>query len=202
MSDRITLWHPFLFSIVFCIMPFTEYGSLIPIIQIVNPLIALFVFALFLFFLIKLIVKKENSAAAILTPLLIIFWNYGMLYEYLSNYTRETRFHKYVFIISAIVTLIIFFIYTVKVMRLTEITIKYLNKCFCIIACTLIIINIFSITARVKNFTKTVETLASPSISNQEYTVPRPESYVLRVLEYSAPSYIKCDFQYFISPLV
>ncbi|MBA4391877.1 MAG: hypothetical protein C0399_13210, partial [Syntrophus sp. (in: bacteria)] len=202
MTDKLALLHPLLFSIIFVIMPFTQYAGLIPAAQVVVPFIVICVCALFFYLIIKRIVKKADVAVAVLSPLLVIFCNYGTLYEYISSLTSGTKLKGPVLGLATLFILIILVVYIVKILRLREGAISKVNKSFCIIAGALIIFNIFSITVQSIATAKVIEASGRPDITIQKQTGPLPDIYFVILDEYAAPSQMKSYFQYDMSPFV
>ena len=202
MKDKLALLHPLLFLIIFVIMPYAQYAGLIPLAQTIVPFIVLCVFALFFYLIIKRIVKKADVAVALLTPFLIIFWNYGILYEYISSLTNGTKFKSPVLILATLFILIILVVYIVKVLRVREVTIKKVNKFFCIIAVALIIFNIFSATRQSIATEKIIESSSMTGIPLRNHISPLPDIYFVILDEYAAPSQMKSYLQYDMSPFV
>ena len=107
MIDKLALLHPLLFSIIFVIMPFTQYAGLIPPVQVIMPFIVICALASLLYFIFKLIVKKSEVTVAILSPLLILFFNYGTLYEYISSQIGVTKLKGPILILATLFILLI-----------------------------------------------------------------------------------------------
>lgn len=202
MSDKLALLHPLLFSIIFVIMPYTQYAGLIPPAQVVVSFIVICVFALFSYLIIKRIVKKRGVAVAVLSPLLIIFFNYGTLYEHITELTQGTKLDVPVLILATLFILIILVVYIVKILRAHEGTQKSVNKAFCVIAVTLIIFNTFSITMQSIMTAKIIESSGMTGIPLQKNTGPLPDIYFVILDEWAAPSQMKSYFHYDISPFV
>ncbi len=202
MTNKLILTHPFLFSIIFVIMPFTQYAGLIPPGQIILPLIAVCAFTVLLYFFIKLLVKKTGTAIALLSPLLIVFCNYGTVYEYISSYTSGTYLKTVILAASSIIILFAFVFYIIKLLRFSENRINKINKVFCVIAGILIIYNVYSITMQSVAYAKTNETLDTKYISTQKQPEHRPDIYFIILDEYAAPSQMRSYFNYDMSPFV
>jgi len=200
--DKLLLWHPLLFLIIFVIMPFTQYAGLIPPAQFVMPFIVVCTFSLFLYFIIKYIVRKEDAAMAVLSPVLIVLFNYGTLYEYISSLTRGTQLKVPVLGLTTIIILFGLIVYFVKVKRAHEFTIKKVNKVFFIIAAALIFLNTFNITLQsfaIAKINRLSETSAIPKL---HLTGPLPDIYFVILDEYAAPSQMKSYFQHDMKPFV
>jgi len=202
MIDKIALFHPLLFSFVFVISPYTQYAGLIPPMQIVVPFILICVFTIFLYFIIKRIVTKANLAVAILAPMLILFFYYGTLYEYISSLTRGTKLRIPVLILANLLILIILVIFIVKVFRWHEGAIKKTNRIFFVIAASIIVFNTFSIIKQYIVSPKLNASLGMPGISKQNHTEYFPDIYFIILDEYAAPSQMKSYFQYDMSPFI
>jgi len=202
LTDKLILLHPLLFSIIFVIMPFTQYAGLIPPGQIVLPLIAVCAFSLLLYFLIKLIVKKAGTSVALLSPLLIVFCNYGTLYEYISSYTSGTYLKGIVLAATSIIILFALIFYIIKSLRFSNNRIAKINKVFCIIAGILLIFNAYSITMQAVAYAKINGTLNTKNISIYKQPERLPDIYFIVLDEYAAPSQMKSYFNHDMSPFV
>lgn len=202
MTDKLILWHPLLFAIISVIMPFTQYAGLIPPSQIVAPFIVICTFSLLLYFIIKRMVKKTDVAVTVLSPLLYLFFSYGILHNYISLLTAGKYFNLPVLILMMVVILIILVVYIVKVLRAHEGTIRYVNGAIFAIACGLIIFNVFSITMRSIATAKVIESSRMTGSTPQKHTGPLPDIYFVILDEYAAPSQMKSYFQYDMSPFV
>lgn len=199
---KLLLWHPLLFLILVVIMPFTQYAGLIPPTQIAVPFLVIGTFALLLYLIIKRMVKKADVAVSVLSPLLIFFLNYGILHQYISDLTRETKFRAPVLILAILVMFIIIVVYIVKVLRAHEATIKNVNKIFCVVACGLIIFNVFSITMQSIATAKINGSSGMLGPPRQNQASSLPDIYFVILDEYAAPSQMKNYFQYDVSPFV
>ncbi|MBU0646759.1 hypothetical protein KJ611_04825 [Patescibacteria group bacterium] len=184
------------------IVPYTQYAGLIAPAQVVVPFIVICVLALFSYLIIKRIVKKADVASAVLSPLLIIFCNYGVLYEYISSLTNGIKIKGPVLILATLFILIILAVYIEKVLGAHEVTIKNVNKFFCVIAVALIIFNTFSITMQSIATAKVIEASGMPGITLPKQSGPLPDIYFVILDEYAAPSQMKNDFHYDMSPFV
>jgi hypothetical protein len=202
MIDKLILWHPLLFSIVFVIMPFTQYAGLIPPAQIVAPFIVICAFASLSYFIIKRIVKKVGVAVALLSPLMIIYCNYGILYEYILSLTSGTKLKGPMLALATLVILIVLIVYVIKVLRLYGGAIKKVNKAFCVISGALIISNAFSITMQSIATAKINGSSGTLGISIQKHIGPLPDIYFVILDDYAAPSQMKRYFHYDMSPFV
>ena len=202
MTNKIILWHPLLFSIIFVIRPFTQFAGLIPPAQIAAPFIVICAFALLSYFIIKRIVKKAGLAVAVLSPLLIIFCNFGTLYEYISELTRGTKHKFLVLVLATLVILIVLIVYNWKVLSLRENAINVVNKAFFVIAGALIIFNAFSITTQSIGTAKIIGSLGTLDTSLQKNSGTLPDIYFVILDEYAAASQMKSYFQYDMSPFV
>lgn len=179
MSYKLALLHPLLFSIIFVIMPYTQYAGLIPPAQVIVPFIVICVFALFSYLIIKRIVKKADIAVAVLSPLLIIFCHYGTFYEYISSLTSGTKLKGPVLALATLVILIVLIVYIMKVLRLHEGAINKVNKAFCVIAGALIISNAFSITMQSIAAAKIKGLQEHPTFLCKNILAPVPTSILL-----------------------
>jgi len=202
MTNKIILWHPLLFSIIFVIMPFMQFAGLIPPSQIAAPFIVICAFALLSYFIIKRIVKKAGLAVAVLSPLLIISCNFGTVYEYISGLTSGTRLKLPVLVLATLVILIVLIVYNMKVLSLHEGAVNKVNKAFCVIAGALIISNAFIINAQSIDTTKIIGSLGKLDISIIKNSGTLPDIYFVILDEYAAPSQMKSYFQYDMSPFV
>jgi hypothetical protein len=202
MTNKIVLWHPLLFSIIFVIMPFTQFAGLIPPGQIAVPFIVICAFVLLSYFIIKRIVKRTGLAVAVLSPLLIIFCNYGSLYEYISELTRGTQHKFLVLVLATLVILIVLIVYNWKVLSLRERAINIVNKAFCVIAGALIMFNAFSIIAQSIGTAKIIKSSGTLDVSMPKNARTHPDIYFVILDEYAAPSQMKNYFQYDMSPFV
>jgi hypothetical protein len=202
MTNKLILWHPLLFSIIFVTRPFTQFAGLIPPAQIAAPFIVICAFALLSYFIIKCIVKKAGLAVALLSPLLIILCNYGTLYEYISERTSGTKHKLLVLALITLVILVVLVVFNRKVLSLRESAINIVNKAFCVIAGALIIINAFSITAQAIGTAKTINSSGTLDVSMQKNIRIQPDIYFVMLDEYAAPSQMKRYFQYDMSPFV
>jgi len=202
MTNKIILWHPLLFSIIFVVRPFTQFAGLIPPAQIAAPFIVICAFALLSYFIIKRIVKKAGLAVAVLSPLLIIFCNYGALYEYISELTRGTKHKFLVLVLATLVLLIVLIVYNWKVLSLRENAINVVNKGFCVIAGALIIFNAFSITTQSISTAKIIGSSGTLDTFLQKNSGTLSDIYFVILDEYAAPSQMKRYFQYDMSPFV
>jgi hypothetical protein len=202
MSDKLVLLHPLLFSIIFVIMPYAQWDGVIPPVQIVMPFVAICLLSLSSYLIIKRIVKKADVAVALLSPLLIFLLNYGILHQYVSGITGETRFKAPVLIVPVLLILIVLVVFIVKVLRAHEVTIRIVNKAFFAIAFVLLILNVFSVT---KQSLTTAKVPGSPRLTGsnlQKDTRLLPDIYFVVLDEYAAPSQMKNYFQYDMSPFV
>ena len=202
MRAKLVLLHPLLFSAIFVIMPYTQYAGLIPPSQVVMPFIVICVFVLFSYLIIKRIVKKADAAVAVLSPLLIIFCNYGILYEYISSLTSGTKLKGSVLILATLFILIILVFYIVKVLRAHEVTIRNVNKYSFVIAVALILFNTFSITMQSIATAEAIYASGRSGITLQKQTGPLPDIYFVILDEYAAPSQMKSYFHYDMSSFV
>jgi hypothetical protein len=202
MTYKLISWHPLLFSIIFVTKPFTQFAGLIPPTQIAVPFIVICAFAFLSYFIFKRIVKKAGLAVALLSPLLIIVCNYGVLYEYISELTRGTSHKFLVLVLATLVILIVLIVYIRKVLSLRESAINIVNKGFCVIAGALIIINAFSITTQAIGTAKIIGSSGTPGISMQKNTRTYPDIYFVILDEYAAPSQMKKYFQHDVSSFV
>jgi len=202
MTDKLILWHPVLFAIIFVIMPFTQYAGLIPYSLIVVPFVVICTFTLIFYLIIKYIVKKADVAIAVLSPMLIFFLGYGILHQYISDLAGDAKLRDPLLILAILVTLIIIAVYIVKIMRTHKENIKKVNKACYVIAVAIIIYNAFSITAQSIATAKIIESSRMTGIPLQKHTGPFPDIYFVILDEYAAPSQMKSYFQYDMMPFV
>jgi len=200
--DKIFLWHPLLFAILFVIMPFTQYAGLIPSAQIAAPFIVICVFALLLYFIIKSIVKKAGAAVALLSPLLVTLFNYGILYEYISSLTSGTKLKGPFLILATLIILVILTAYIFRVLRAHDETIRNVNKLFFMLVVALILFNTYSISMQSIASAKVIDGSRRPDITLPKKTGPLPDIYFIILDEYAAPSQTKSYFNYDMSPFV
>jgi hypothetical protein len=202
MIDKIILIHPLLFSFIFVISPYAQYDELIPATQIFRPLIILYAITLISFLLIKLMTKNEGISVAILSPFLMIFCNYGVMYDAMSQYLRGTKLHAVVVVISIIVILIVMILYIIRIIRAHADAIKKVNTGFCIVAVCLFIYNIFISTIDMADPTKIKEANFFSVSSNKNENRTLPDIYFIILDEYAAPSQMKSLFRYDMTPFV
>lgn len=202
MINKIILFHPFLFSLLFVITPYAQYANLIPARQVFLPLIILCIFALIMFFIIKRIVKKAGVAVAILTPILIVLLGYGILYDTISFYTKPINLNVPALILCTLIIMIILVVYSVKLVRVRENTVKKINEVFSAIACTLIVFSVFSIATQANATANYIGTLDDNDIFVKNHIPYLPDIYFIMLDEYAGPSQMKSDFSYDMTPFV
>ena len=205
MIDKIILIHPLLFSLIFVMMPYTQYVNLIPARQVFLPLVILCIFALILFFIIKRIVKKTGIAVALLTPILIVLLGYGILYKNISIYMRASRAIKLngpALILCTLIIMIILVVYSVKLFRAHKNTVMKINTYFSAIACTLIVFNVISITMQANAIAKYTATLDINDIVIKKSIYGLPDIYFVILDGYAGPSQMKNYFSYDMTPFI
>jgi hypothetical protein len=148
------------------------------------------------------IVKKAGLAVAALSPLLIVFCNYGAFYEYISELTRGTQHKFLVLVLATLVILIVLIVYNWKVLSLRQNAINIVNKAFYVIASALIMFNTFSIIAQYIGTAKIIKSSGMLNVSMQKNIRIHPDIYFVILDEYAAPSQMKSYFQYDMSPFV
>ncbi|MBI4231704.1 hypothetical protein HY605_00610 [Candidatus Peregrinibacteria bacterium] len=132
----------------------------------------------------------------------MLFFNYGALYTFFSGVVGNAKLKGLALILITILILFALFIYTSKVMRACDVTVKNINKLFCIIAAVLLLTNTFSIVAQWREILRMSEMQDKTEIPFPRKVVPLPDIYFIILDEYAAPSQMRDYFHSDMSPFV
>lgn len=198
-AKKLLIFHPFLFTFAFIIMPYTQYAGLVPYTQIFTPLIALTLLTFLVYILLNLLTKNKIKSVAFLSPLLIVLYNFGIFYEYVSSYTSG-RSKIIVIFISTLLLFAILVFYTVKIIRFTEQRVQKINRILTITAIILFNLNLFNILTQSFAYARINSNEQNIKISISKRVAPLPDIYFIILDEYAAPSQMKSFYDYDVSP--
>ena len=86
---RSKILHPFLISIFPILILYSQNIGRINTADLVLPLILSIVFSIFLYYIVKIILKNSNKSAIIVSIILIILFSYGHIYYLLNDLTID-----------------------------------------------------------------------------------------------------------------
>ncbi len=202
MSNILICLHPLLFSVLIAAMPYAQYSGFIPPAQFVLPFLSICAFVLFAYFMIKAVTKTAEKTVAVLSPLLMVFFNYGAFYEFISSLIGNAKLKGFILILATILILAALFVYVLKVLRAHKATIGNANKLFCLIAAAMLLFSAISIWAHYRGTVRMNGLSDKTIVTLQKKTTPFPDIYFIVLDEYASPSQMKNYFHSDISSFV
>lgn len=196
MKERVCSFHPVLFSLLFVILPYTQYAGLIPPSQAVLPFIAISAFSLFVYLVIKRFVGEGDVTVAVVSPLLAFLCNYGALYEYISSTTNRAGMRSLILSIVSALLLIGLFWYIYKVSRAAAATVRTVNQGLFVVAGSLLLFNSYSIMMQSKQTAKGIRELGATGIHVGKTAATLPDIYHVILDEYASPTQMRDYFRY------
>ena len=139
-------FHPFLFSIIPVLILFADNIAEIPAQQIISPLVVVTLLATGLLVSVNLIIKDINISGLIVSPFILLFLSYSKLFDFISNYTRGTKWHLISVCVFSLLILMLYSLYYYKLLKAKH-SRKIVNiiKVFNGVALLLILFNLIQI---------------------------------------------------------